>query len=305
MAVAAYNDYVYTSSDSGSTWTKHVDLGKRYYISIAGSANNSVLLTGGSSSPLFISKDYGNTWINTTVDPVKVGAYGRYSSLAASHDGSVLYAVDHGNTGLHRSVDGGLTWTNLTIPLISTYYNQYISAIATSANGSFVAAIAKSSLYFSNDRGATWYTTNSSYFAYPPHILAVSADATKLLVGASLVTASGKSDVVNGSVYGSEDGGLTWKTLNLPNAWWETVAMSYDGSLYIAGIRYGLTGYSTYQGSIYTSTNQGANWTEQNAGYRQWIASSCSSNGSVILAGARGDYMYVSLNSGVNWTKSF
>ena len=75
--------------------------------------------------------------------------------------------------------------------------------------------------------------------------------------------------------------------------------MSSDASVYVAPILYG-NSYPTYKGPIYTSTNQGANWTEQNVGYKEWVAVSCSSNGSLILAGARNDYMYMSVNSGVN-----
>lgn len=304
MAIAAFNDYVYTSSDSGNTWTQHTETGKQEFECIAGSANNSVLYAGAYFNYIYVSKDYGSTWTNVTVDPVNVGAFGAYKSLASSHDGSVVYAVVSG-VGLYKSVDFGQTWTNITIPIATRSINTEIGYISTSANGSFIAAtsIQAKTPYFSNDSGLTWYTTDSAYlqyFTYPLQQIVVSADGTKILVSSEVST----NGVEYGLLFGSQDGGLTWQNFtNVPNAHWFAVTMSYDGSLYVAAIFYG-SSYTTYKGSIYTSTNQGTTWTEQNAGYREWYSLSCSSNGSVILAGPLNDYMYVSLNSGVNWTRS-
>ena len=306
MALAAYNDYIYTSIDSGNTWTQHVELGKHRFISIAGSANNSVLVAGTNFDYLYISRDYGNTWTNTTVNPVTPGKYGNYQSVAVSADGSIVYAIDSGSTGLHKSSDGGQTWTqfNVSYPSSSQIWWNYPEFIVTSANGSFIAVTNTEvpTPYFSNDGGVTWYTTNST-FLFPGLRIAASADGRHLALVTALITGGNYG---NGTIYASQDGGVTWTYSNtLPFAQYVPIAISSDASLYVTAIFYPDYSYTTYKGSIYTSSNQGATWTEQNAGYKQWIGISSSSNGSVLLAGALKDYMYVSVNSGVNWTKSF
>jgi hypothetical protein len=63
--------------------------------------------------------------------------------------------------------------------------------------------------------------------------------------------------VTGGWVYTSTNGGVTWKTNNVPVAYWSSVASSADGARLFAVNTYGLL---NDQGAIYTSHDSGMSW---------------------------------------------
>jgi len=98
----------------------------------------------------------------------------------------------------------------------------------------------------------------------------------------------------------STDGGLTWTARNVESSSeWIAIASSEDGNKLAAAITNGL---------IYTSSDGGASWTERES-KRNWAAISMSADGSKIAAASSGGIfsgrLYVSTDSGVNWTKAF
>ncbi len=92
---------------------------------------------------------------------------------------------------------------------------------------------------------------------------------------------------------------FSWASLNAGSDYWQSVAMSADGSKMLASTYNGTNGY------IYASTNSGANWfTNNDTGSGPWVSVAMSADGSKMVAGQLGGstgFIYISTNYGVNW----
>ena len=101
LIAATLNDRVYTSTDSGVTWTAHLSVGQ--WLSVASSANGTTLIAG-SASGLWVSTDSGATW--TLPLPTQY-----WQGVASSADGTKLIAANQFGR-LHTSdVSLGLLFT--------------------------------------------------------------------------------------------------------------------------------------------------------------------------------------------------
>jgi photosystem II stability/assembly factor-like uncharacterized protein len=111
----------------------------------------------------------------------------------------------------------------------------------------------------------------------------------------------------NGFFFVSTNGGVTWRTNNLPTLTdpvygtypisFVHIASSADG-IKLAGVYVG--------GTIFTSTNSGTTWITNNAPSAAWYSIASSADGTKLTAVAGGGYntigsIYVSTNSGVTW----
>lgn len=106
-AIAPGNSqHIYTSSDSGATWTAQTGSPKILWGFIASSANGERLLASGGSK-VYISTDSGITW-NTTSLPEK-----EWGKVTSSADGKYLAALDktYNGNAIYTSSDFGETWT--------------------------------------------------------------------------------------------------------------------------------------------------------------------------------------------------
>ncbi len=156
---------VYTSTDSGTTWTQRESIGSAWY-SIASSADGSKLVAVGSY--IYTSTDSGVTWATHVISQ-------SWSAVASSSDGSKLVAVVHGGY-IYTSTDSGVTWTNRG----ST---QSWVSVASSADGSKLVAVTDNNgyIYTSTDSGVTW-TNRGSITGLKA--VASSADGSKLVTAA-------------------------------------------------------------------------------------------------------------------------
>ena len=83
-----------------------------------------------------------------------------------------------------------------------------------------------------------------------------------------------------------------WSITSLPQACWQGVACSADGTKLVA------LGSAT---GIWVSTNRGATWTVTDTSARLWEAIGSSADGTKLVAVARNDGIYISTNSGNTW----
>ncbi len=118
--------------------------------------------------------------------------------------------------------------------------------------------------------------------------LACSADGKKI-VAASYI----------GSIYTSDDGGITWISNDVPQLAWSSLASSADGTKLVAAAESISGGPS---GAIWGSTNSGANWQLYTNLSTTAICSSADGNTLAFLA-YNPETTYVSTNSGVSWIK--
>ena len=259
--------YIYTSTDSGATWSQQIGSGSRAWRSIASSSDGTKLaavVSGDSGGYIYTSTNSGVTWTEQTNSGSKT-----WRSIASSSDGTKLAAVVL-NGYIYTSTDSGATWSQQTVAGSSEW-----RSIASSSDGTKLAAVAnRGYIYTSIDSGATWsQRTGAGLRAW--RWIASSSDGTKLAAVAN-----------DGNVYTSTNSGATWsqRTVSSSSSEWRSIASSSDGTK-LAAVKE--TGY------IHTSTDSGATWNQQTvAGSREWRSIASSSDGTKLASVALNGYIY-------------
>ncbi|MBF0464469.1 MAG: hypothetical protein HQK88_09545 [Nitrospirae bacterium] len=261
LAATQYNNYIYTSTNSGATWVARTSAGVRYWISVASSLDGNTLVALENNGYIYTSANSGVTW---TYQP---SAGSRVWQIAAmSSDGTKQMAAAY-NGYIYTSTDSGTTWTALTSLSTSIW-----GGVAMSSDGTnLVASVFNGYIYTSTNSGATW-TQRTSAGSRQWYSASMSSDGTKL---AAVVLA--------GYIYTSTDSGATWtQQTSAGSSSWYSIASSSDGTKLAAVAN---TGY------IYTSTDSGVTWTTQTlTGTGYWNSIASSSDGTKLVAGA--DYLY-------------
>jgi len=258
--------YIYTSSDSGATWTTNIaGGGARSWQCIASSANGTKLVAGANSGQIYTSTDSGATW-----NPHGIST--NWWSVASSADGTKLVAAAGGGAGaglIYTSTDSGANWN----PRASS---QWWRGVASSADGTRLVAVVgvavPGQIYTSTDSGVTWNPTASSR-AWS--CVASSSDGSRLVAG-----------VYGGQMYTSSDYGANW-TGHGPTLSWVCVASSADGTKLAA---------AKDNGQIYTSSDSGETWTARTPN-RAWNGLACSADGAKLVGVVGNNYIYTSIPS--------
>lgn len=219
-AVVATSGQIYTSTDSGLTWTARESL--RDWRGIASSADGVKLAAVAQGGQIYTSTDSGVTWVPR--ESVRA-----WTSVASSADGSKLVATVN-NGQIYTSIDSGVTWTARDSD--RAWYH-----VASSADGvKLVAATVGAQIYTSTDSGATWIARDSNRNWVN---VASSADGAKLVAVEQ-----------GGQIYTSIDSGVTWTARDSVRVW-RGVASSADGTKLVA---------SAFGGALFTSIDSGLTW---------------------------------------------
>jgi len=152
QTAAAYNGYLYTSSDYGATWTAQTGAGSRNWRSVSLSSDGKYQ-TAGDHTPgyLYTSSDYGATWTAQTGAgsrwwyKVSLSSDGKYQTAAAN--GNYLYTsytdsyLPGGNLGINTSAPNTVLTVNGPISLnkpstITTSYTLTTTDSSLICNGS-------------------------------------------------------------------------------------------------------------------------------------------------------------------------
>jgi hypothetical protein len=138
LGVAFSSDGIYTSTNSGDNW-KSNNAGAPFpdWSSIASSADGSRLVAGigGNGGPIYISTDFGATWITNAPRQV-------WTAMASSADGSKLIAASNNNGTIYTSTNSGVTWISNNVPTL------FWRSVASSADGNkLVAAASNGGIY--------------------------------------------------------------------------------------------------------------------------------------------------------------
>lgn len=274
--------FIYTSSDSGATWTE-TTAPSNLWTSVAISADGIKLVAtaelgidlsdGGIAGDggVYTSTDSGITWARTSA-PANY-----WLSVASSADGTHLAAVSQDNGAgddsgaIYASIDSGFTWARTSAP------TQNWVAVASSADGTrFVAAGGWDGLiYISTNSGADWAQSGAPESFYWTSI-ASSADGMKLITAQGLLGGYGGAP---GTIYTSTNGGITWMPTTAPTNDWVSVASSADGTRFVAAT----SGYDFGDQPIYTSTNSGATW-QLSGPQTRWSSVTISADGAKSFA---------------------
>ena len=144
VVVAIQGLQIFTSTNSGITgsWTAREN--PRAWTCVASSSDGSRLIAGVNSGFLYLSPDFGATWI-----PITISA--NWASVSCSADGSRMMAVANGG-GVYVSTDNGLSWGQRgTLPTGLTIF----TGAAVSGDGSTMAAVANSNPIYISSQATT------------------------------------------------------------------------------------------------------------------------------------------------------
>ena len=209
IAAVAANDYVYTSTDNGATWTQYLNSGNRNWISVKCTDLNTIYATELNGS-VWKYTDAGSTWVLYSPTPT-------WKSVTSSADGTIVTAgADGGGSGgyIWRSYDSGITWA----PDFTSPYESWIALASSSDGMSLVASQGTSKIYTYS--GGSWTLSITNPIGNSD---SVCSDATGRYLGTV--------DNLGGNVWRSSDYGATWISQTSIGAdQWRTITASADGS---------------------------------------------------------------------------
>ncbi len=257
--------YLYTSSDSGNTWTQHIELGALAWTGAACSYDGSIMVACDHSGHIYRSTDHGATWTTLTTAGVKT-----WAKLSMSSDGSKIVALADGDC-LYISTDNGFTWTARTGA--GSPFEWIGLGISSDGSKIIVADNSGGGLQKSSDYGATW-TTITTAGSESWGALACSSDGNTLVVGG----------ISNSHIQISTDFGQTWTITSTLGSWY-SASCSPDGKT-IAALFTGQT--------FIVTTDGGLSWVSQLTN-GSWSASAMSADTSTIFVGQTGGSLWKGL----------
>ena len=254
LAAVVSGGYIYTSTNSGVTWTEATSAGSRAWSSITSSSDGTKLaatIGGYDDDYIYTSTDSGATWTEQT----SAGSRNWYS-ITSSSDGTKLAAVVWSGS-IYTSGNSGATWTEQTSARSRGWLNvtsstdgtKLVATHMTPGDDSITSGVATST-----DGGTSWadsreYVIGESSGTYIIQAN-ISADGTKIAVSGISNEINETDTLTSSLLLTSNDFGTTWTESTVPGMISGGVlAASFDHSkLVVAGL--GLFGPSSH---IYTS----------------------------------------------------
>lgn len=223
----------------------------------------------------------GGSW--TYLDSLPPGV--AVTSLAVSPmfetDRLVLAGSNYTRKQILRSADGGQSWTvvfdgktveGATDISLITFAPDFASS------GKIYAWLQDGGLLRSTDRGRSWVRVDSQVRSYAAQSLAVSADGSRLYLGA-----------LGGHVLVSTDEGQTWRDLaqniSSPRVWSSVVTLTRQGAILVGT-----------DAGILRSVDGGETWVESSAGLP--LNPDSNAAGGVRALKAAGNRLYAALTAG-------
>lgn len=187
--------------------------------------------------------------------------------------------------GLYRSSDNGTTWIQINNGLPSD--SNWSGEIVAIGNELYYGLSLKNyGIYKSTNFGNNWYSISNGL---PTNIRNIYG----LYAGQSTLYAAITDANYNFYLYISTDFGNTWLNKNLPGQNYSINSLTELGNNIFTGV----------SNDIYKSTNLGNNWSICfNIPYNVGADLRFFSDGSNVYSGAKDTILFISTNSGNNWT---
>jgi len=256
--VAVSTNSLWTSSNSGSTWTERLPWGNWNSVKLSADGSKIFATTrSNQNSYVHISNDFGATW--TTTRPSGYECWD-LCQVAISSDGSKVFLLLY-NGGIYVSNDSGSTWTQTNTNRLAW------TTIASSSDGRYVIAGQETTryLYKSSDYGQTWnQLTGADSFNGEWVSVDISDDGQKLVATA-----------YNNNLFTSADGGTNWTRRSAVSGTSTRVATSSNGNVIVASI---------YGSSFKVSTDSGATW-DSDTTNRYWFPAAVTADGTKAFMG--------------------
>ncbi|HRY36901.1 MAG TPA: hypothetical protein P5230_03445, partial [Candidatus Magasanikbacteria bacterium] len=278
---------------------------------------------------IYISSDYGNTWvISTSSDQrswvgISISSNGKYqTAVAGDGDGDVYISSDYGATWSDKTTDNSGNWSSVSISADGKYQtavamNGFVHtssdygntwkrnntiyagtnpAVGISSDGKYQTVIYSGYIYISSNYGNTFVQKFSSYYGEFRSVALSSDGKYQTVVSGNHWNADANY------IYISSDYGNTWTTSTSAGARkWQDVAISANGK-YQTAISIS-NGYDADQGSIYFSSDYGNTWVNKNFINNTWrsIVVSAEGNFQAVISNYSPIYTsYVDISYGGN-----
>jgi photosystem II stability/assembly factor-like uncharacterized protein len=230
LAAISSGGGIYTSPDSGNTWTLATNAPlSAQWVSVSSSADGAKLIAA-EGGLIYTSADSGLTWATNNVPSVL------WTSVASSGDGRVLVAGAPFAQAPYVSTNFGSKWSSAPLPANDKNY------ATVSADGKRLTAVLQvGRIYTSTNFGTAWMTNTAPGLGYSA--IASSADGRKLVAGTLALGISSYP----GAVYTTTDAGATWVSNVVAQHSWTSFSITPDGTKIVAGISTG--------GAVYISAN--------------------------------------------------
>ncbi|MGA9779899.1 MAG: WD40/YVTN/BNR-like repeat-containing protein [Limisphaerales bacterium] len=199
--------------------------------------------------------------------PVGLPTGGNYQDVAASLDGTRMYAVGNGFSGVQVSADSGRDWSQAGL------LSSICQSVACSANGQIVYAVTTTDAIFtSTNGGAAWSAVSGSATT-----ISCTADGSKTFTGNIACSGNGTylATFTSSSISVSTNSGSSYFSIPVPAANLSCLAVSGDCNRLVTGVTNGL---------LYGSANLGATWTSITSSNQFWSGAWMSQDGSKFAA---------------------
>ena len=297
------NTYIYVSDTYGVNWNKRAykDTGGDWMsLAISKSGQYQTAL----SYYIYLSKDYGNTWVKNT------NTINNARNIAMSYDGK--YQTLSSGDNIFISDNFGETWTLSIITL-----NNPVTNITLNSTGSiqFICTRSSGYVYKSENFGHTWnefyisaeviiqmqLSENENYntFLGSP-ITLINNDIildiyiynyTKNDANTCVMSEDGKYQIfLSYNAYISNNYGSNWSVLE-PNRFIDHITMNINGNIQLI----------TSNNDLLKSDDYGITFNPVNVGYSfYWTSISVSNDGKYMILTSSG-YFYVTNDYGITW----
>lgn len=236
--------------------------------------NNNLFVGTLYSDGVYLSTDYGNTWLIRNNGLSSTSIYG----LAINSTGT-LFAATWGG-GMFRSTDNGLNWVQVNNGITNSVL---FSVTVNPINNYVFAGSGGSGIYRSTDNGNSWTLVNNGLTSYNILSLAVAANGYIF---------AGTYD----GVFRSTDNGDNWTATDITSGWGEGFATTNPTYNIFAGV---------HTVGVYRSSDFGNTFQIANNGLTQTsvFAIATTTFGYVYAGIFGGGGVYLSTNNGDSWSQ--
>lgn len=303
------------SWDQGQSWKLVKDPMPQVIQSLNSVKLNSEIYAVGSKGLLAFSANDGRHWKNPAQENYSQDYF--FSSVISS-DSSVIATGPPGT--IIRSTDGGKTWKPTLV--LNDYSKGYFHKLIAGKNGQVMAIAGPGVDYYSSDNGLNWrameaeeerpHFFNGTYVPSLDRFIAVgdqgnlvvyhvgdifsrttlnSSERFQAIINIdSRVIAAG----VSGSIFLSEDGGSTWKSV---------ISLHGESLLYLTYLdNQNLILATGAKGALFKSSDKGATWSRVTSPSRSNLRGAVASKNGTIFISSRSGEILVSKNGGESFS---
>ncbi len=309
---------IIVSRDNGMTWTEakrgRNNGGTQVYSALGISPTNSSTIYASGFGLFTKSIDGGMTWVEAGFGPRGSNAGHPIDITVDPNDDNTVF-VDSYVGGVFKSTDGGQTWVSNAFG----YSGAETRGVAISPGGENIFATSRSGIFLSQDKGINWVPVGVGDVAFDelqalaPHPI----DKNKILLGDSQNAMS--------SIFLSNDGGMSWKTVFMlfkENFSQNPSSADLDGEISFVDIKWAKSNPNTAYAAcvkkslfhdsvdsigwgIFKSSDGGMTWANKQNGIpgfkNTWSLDVDPNNENIIYAATNDTGIIKSTDGGENW----